>query len=477
MFNIESKKIFFLFIIVLILSFFIRIYYINWETLTYGEAELLQASDEYNKGNFIKNFYNFDTPPLIKYITAASISLLGFSEISMRIIPVIFGMLTVFMTFVFAKKFYNEITALFASVLVSFSFVCIEFSRYALYDSAMPFLFLLTAYFFLDNSKKSWLILGIVVGFGMLTKYNFFFIIIAMFLFPLLINKSISLQNLFNKKMLKALSIAILVFFILWPFSLVPIKINLNYSVPNVTNIGSGEATLNIPIFALSMGKRIITSSQTAILGTFEDIPFINYIFIYLIKENILITIILFTGIFYLFKNKISETDKFLILAIFISFFMLIFQRWNYSPRHILPVVPFILILAAKQINILKEKINIIFIVFMTTILFLSALFVTPLFALYNNNISSFIGEPRAEGYLSEGMKETITYIEKNCSHVLADAAIVFQSIPYTNKTSIKQQVFDCYVDYDVTEIPEKCILDRIVKKEGKILLNIYRCG
>src|SRR3990167_1590029 len=94
--------------IILVTAFFLRFNDLSWETYGYGEVEIKQAADEYVKGNFVNNFYIFDTPPLSKYMFALSIAIFAASDSALRIVPLIFGMLTIVAIFLATRKMYNE---------------------------------------------------------------------------------------------------------------------------------------------------------------------------------------------------------------------------------------------------------------------------------------------------------------------------------------------------------------------------------
>src|SRR3989344_6060543 len=103
--------------IILVTAFFLRFNDLSWETYGYGEVEIKQAADEYVKGNFVNNYYIFDTPPLGKYMFAMSIAIFWDSEFSMRIVPLIFGMLTIISVFYVTQKVYDIKISILATVI------------------------------------------------------------------------------------------------------------------------------------------------------------------------------------------------------------------------------------------------------------------------------------------------------------------------------------------------------------------------
>ena len=79
------------FVTILLVAGIIRFYNLQWEALAWNEGTLLGGSKEYLKGNFLYNFNDFATPPLVKYFGTIVLYFFGFSEFFLRSIGVIFG--------------------------------------------------------------------------------------------------------------------------------------------------------------------------------------------------------------------------------------------------------------------------------------------------------------------------------------------------------------------------------------------------
>src|SRR3989344_3032385 len=243
--------------IILVTAFFLRFNDLSWETYGYGEVEIKQAADEYVKGNFVNNFYIFDTPPLSKYMFALSIAIFGASESALRIVPLIFGMLTIVAIFLATRKMYNEKTALLATVITAFSILQIQFSRYAQLETMLSFFYVLTFYFLWkvvnNRGKYSSYLLGITLGLSVAIKFTSVIIVFAVILYAIY-SKHIK----FSRKsefflsikswILKALFISIVVLLVSWPFGFFSLHTTAEISVDygNITRVQNVDT--NIPI-------------------------------------------------------------------------------------------------------------------------------------------------------------------------------------------------------------------------------------
>jgi hypothetical protein len=120
------------------------------------------------------------------------------------------------------------------------------------------------------------------------------------------------------------------------------------------------------------------------------------YLFAFLIKNPIPFLICLFIGCYVYFKRtKVNQLDWFLILppAIILLFFSLSTTK-NIGLRFILPIYPFIAILAAQVVNITFPKKKFILIV-LGVWYFISCIWITPNYLAYFNEL---VGGP-SQGY------------------------------------------------------------------------------
>ncbi len=83
-------------------------------------------------------------PPLFYWLIGASFSLFGFTEWAARIVPAIFGVLGVLITFLFACRLFGMKTAFWSSTLLASNFWYLQVGRYLVTDMVFSF-FVVTA--------------------------------------------------------------------------------------------------------------------------------------------------------------------------------------------------------------------------------------------------------------------------------------------------------------------------------------------
>ncbi len=90
----------------------------DWDEAIYAEVskEILET------GDWVTLHYNFNSwfekSPLLFYLVAITYKLIGISTFSSRIWPALFGLATVIITFLLAKKLFNNKVALISSLIL-----------------------------------------------------------------------------------------------------------------------------------------------------------------------------------------------------------------------------------------------------------------------------------------------------------------------------------------------------------------------
>jgi len=122
---------------------------------------------------FFKAFEDYKNPILI-YSTTPSIALLGLSEFSVRLVPAIYGILSVILLFLLTKKLWGTKTAMLASLFLAISLWHVHLSRVSL-EGLSPFIFFLTlsSYLFLIGQNKNQILLLSFFFWG-ITLYTYF---------------------------------------------------------------------------------------------------------------------------------------------------------------------------------------------------------------------------------------------------------------------------------------------------------------
>ncbi|MFQ3548973.1 MAG: glycosyltransferase family 39 protein [Armatimonadota bacterium] len=159
----------------------------------------------------------FDKPPMLKWVAGIFISVLGSTELAMRLPSAIFSVLLVLLVFKIASYDFGRKAGLFSAVAKATCLQQIVLSHAAVTDVILVF-FLMASLFayrlWLDSSGKAkyaWIIVcGVMAGFAMLTKGPVAYIILfgTVFLHLLWIKQ---LKRLFSLDILLAIITALIV--------------------------------------------------------------------------------------------------------------------------------------------------------------------------------------------------------------------------------------------------------------------------
>lgn len=156
-----------LFILIIILSIALRIFYLGKipngfysDEAAYGYnaySILTTGADEY--GNFLplafKSFGDFKTPLYI-YFLVPFVKVLGLTEFAIRASAVVLGIATIFLIYVLVQElFKNQTLALLSSFIASVLPFSLQFNRMAHENNLVVFLVLCGLFFFLKSLKNS----------------------------------------------------------------------------------------------------------------------------------------------------------------------------------------------------------------------------------------------------------------------------------------------------------------------------------
>ncbi len=191
--------------LILLFALFLRIYNLeNFPRWYVDEGTHAQIGM-----NIMKGIWGYKTwgpnffPPLFPVLTGLFIVLFGKSYFVIRTIGVLFGMLSILLTYLVGKKLYDKKVGVVAAIVLS---VCGLFiNRMAFMDNLVEFFFLLTIFSYIkSNDSKKWLyVMGISAGLTFLSKYTGIVAIIFI------------LSQSFLDKKLKNIKIPLMLFFCL----------------------------------------------------------------------------------------------------------------------------------------------------------------------------------------------------------------------------------------------------------------------
>ena len=472
--------------LILLATFFLQVNNIDWETYGYAEIEIKEAAESYAKGNFINNYYLFDTPPFGKYIFA--VASVGASETALRMVSVIFGLLAVLATFFLGKKLYGNNAGLLAAAISGFSMIHIQFSRYAQLETTLSLFLILMVYFLWDTmhdgKRYAYIFLGVSIGLALATKFTSVIFLTAVIVYAIYtrhIRASIrpNFSLIINNKILKAIIISAVAFLAVWPFGFVRLHAEANISVDYGNEVRDQQVSADIPIILLSFSRRIFASAGAPTEGTLS-VPVLNYFLLYIVKESILIIPLIAAGIYFMLKRPLKP-DK-MILIFLATFFILVSAQQTYvSYRHLVPAIPLLSIAASRWVVCIKKQR--ILIGAIAAVLFIQAWLAGPSYALHFNPLKEPFGIPDSELRFNEGMREAIGYIKENCTSTYASDYYRVMAEPYYEKIHssppgdcvIKGNANDMF-DADSYIQKNNCALAKAVSKNDISLIEIYRC-
>lgn len=118
----------------------------------------------------------FWAPPMFHFIAAFFYRLAD--GIGMRLVSPMFGSLTLFYTFLIARKIYNEKIAFFSALFLAFLPIHIDYSVFGYVEGLLTFLIVLSVYLLMENRL---FLSSVFFGIALLTKYNAVFILPVLF--------------------------------------------------------------------------------------------------------------------------------------------------------------------------------------------------------------------------------------------------------------------------------------------------------
>ena len=187
-------------IIILIVSLILRLISINqslWldEAINVNNAANLDFKTlifKYSLGDF--------HPPLYHAILKTWILIFGNSEIAVRLPSVIFGVVTVYVTYLIGKKLFEEKTALIAATLLATAPLHIYYSQEARMYSLAAMLTAMSVYFFISLLKPDKLIywIGFIISMTLMlyTDYLPYLMVPILIIYSFLNRKNISKRTL-----------------------------------------------------------------------------------------------------------------------------------------------------------------------------------------------------------------------------------------------------------------------------------------
>jgi len=160
----------------LVVYFIILVLNIDYALVQWDETQHFVSGLLLRRGEFQEYIQFSYYPPLFDVITAVTYAVLGSSLFSVRVVSLVFGILSVWVVFEYAYRLYGPKNALISSVLLATMPGFILVSRLALLETVLLFFFSISLLLFFSwiqtNNQKHLILSGILLGLGFLAKYQ-----------------------------------------------------------------------------------------------------------------------------------------------------------------------------------------------------------------------------------------------------------------------------------------------------------------
>lgn len=350
----KKYNIFILFVILLV-GLYLRLNNLTFYSFWYDELFSMDFSNpNRNFLDMIKLTVEDVHPPFYQIILWIWLKLFGFTEFSARFLSVVIGVLTILVSYFFAKEFYEEKLSLTVSFIFSINFLLIWYSQetrsYQLTVLLSMLSYLYLYKYLIYKDKKNIYIYLIITILWMYTHYFSFFIIATQFLFILFFIIFFA-DN--KKELIKIVLITGVIFLI----SLSPL-------LPYIIEISN--------------------SNKFYFLAKPDPLYFLNYMNMYFGHGSIYFLLFSFLlNIFFLITNNLTKKEK-IFLSMFLFWlifgYLLLYLKSIYSfslvqLRYTIVMIPPIIILSvfgiSKLNKYLKFSILLLFVIFSSKVLFI----------------------------------------------------------------------------------------------------------
>ena len=311
----------------------------------------------------------FWAPPLFHIIAAFFYKIampisLDFADLASKLVSPIFGVLTVILLYLIARRMFDEKTAFYSMLFINFLPVFMDYSIFSYIETTTTFFSALSVYLLL---KEKYFWSSLALGLAILAKYN------ALFMFPMLLYLIYKLAK--GRKLLtKRLSIMVLV-----PAAISSIWFLRNYILlgnpfwPFLNNIFHGVnigASFNKiafgPLFSLDTYLKFylelfgIPHGSLELLNMFVD-PAFKFVFLAWASATV---IFIFPFVIGLFRPRFDNKEKeYFVKSMYILFFSFLVMFFIYlvnvgwfGSRLLFAVLPFMAIVWAIGMNSVKRS-------------------------------------------------------------------------------------------------------------------------
>jgi len=319
-------------ILILLLAFSIRVFGLGAAPF-FDEAVWRFPVEEMLKGSLQSYIYYIPHPPLSVLLFSVFAFFGGVSINVLRSMPLFIGLITIIVSYYFAKSLYNRRAAVISALIMAVIFYPVWMSLWIDSDGSVLTLFLIASLFSFHKlektSDKRWLLAaGVFFGLALLSKY------VAVLLIPVLLLYDFVSNRLKNLKLIAASAVIGLVVFSIFP--LLAFMFNspdtfMNTLGYGARNLGRSDVQNVFYSYALSLGKLFVFLFQ---YGT----PILCLLPLYSLR-----------------KSEKREYILFSFAIIILVFYAFVIPGGS-KARYIMPAVPALAILASKSISEIFRK-------------------------------------------------------------------------------------------------------------------------
>ncbi len=148
---------------------------IPWDEAIYaGVSKNMVKTSEYLVMEWVPGKVWFEKPPLMMWLMAGFMKLMGVGEWAARIPSAMFGFSTILLVYIWAKKLFGKGAAFISGLALLTSVHFLYYARASMMDVSVTFFITLALYFYYyakQNKKSSlWLLSGLSIGLAIMTK-------------------------------------------------------------------------------------------------------------------------------------------------------------------------------------------------------------------------------------------------------------------------------------------------------------------
>ena len=388
-------------IILIIIGFILRFYKLSTQSLWIDEGFSINAAVQTLKYGYplLESGFVYSGSLLNTYLIAFFIKIFKDLIFASRLVSVIFGILSIIVTFYFGKEIYNKKIGLIAALFVTFSSIEIAWSRQARMYAQFQFFYLLSLYLFykfINNKSLKYFILALILTISTILSNILGFSLILIYFVYFILNFKY-FKFIFTKKFL----IPIFVFLI--PIGYLIIKNFWNYSYIYINYF------LKYIYFLRFSHEILFYFSLVGILVSLKEFKKSSFLFI-----------------------------SFIVPILVISFFVFLFHY-----RYLFFILPILFIFAAYLINFISDyfkKFSYIRMIILTTIVLINGFTFIPK---TNYELEALTPQPN--------FKEAYLFVKENLNdEVIIDSYPVLSEIylgkvDYGLKFSLSGRDIDIY--------------------------------